>query len=136
MSSLSPEQRHESRKDIAAPRPSAPSLHIAAMQAADSAQGLSTAASSPGAAAAIPASLAPLTAALEELERTAREIENIARERLFTAASLLGGRWSHEHSARTVREFEELTRALQVAVLASATARDFAGPIVAELTST
>jgi hypothetical protein len=108
-------------------------LFSAAIAMLESAREVSEAATSAGAAAAIPAALTPLETVLGELERTASTIEAVARQRLSTARRL-GGRWDHENMMRTVREFEDLTRALQMARLASTTARDCAGPVLAELT--
>jgi hypothetical protein len=56
-------------------------------------------------------------------------METVARQRLLMAALMLGGLWNDDNVARTLRKFEDLTRAR----LASMTARDFAGPVLAEL---
>lgn len=109
-------------------------LYGAAVTALVAARDLSAAAASPGATPAIGAALAPLESTLGELERAARAIEMVARERLLTASLTLGGRWQWEHTRRTLREFEDLTRALRAAHWASITARDYAGPVLAELT--
>jgi hypothetical protein len=108
-------------------------LYSAAIAMLESARDMTAAAASAGAAAAIPAALTPLETALRELERTAGMIETVARQRLSTA-SRLGGRWDHDNMMRTLTEFEDLTRALRMARLACTTARDCAGPVLAELT--
>ena len=108
--------------------------YVAAIALMQSARGMAAAAASPGAAPAISAALTPLETALRELERAATMIESVARQRLHTAELVLGGRWNDDNAARTMREFEDLTRALRLARLASTTTRDFAGPVLAELT--
>ena len=91
------------------------------------------AAEAPGGAAAIAAALGPMQAALEELERAVDAMETVARERLEKATALLAGRWTYVNAARTAHEFEELVRVLANARRACGTARECAGPIVAEL---
>jgi hypothetical protein len=93
------------------------------------------AAETPGCASAIAASLGPMEAALENLERTVEAMEVVARERLSEATVCLGGRWTHVGVARTVHEIEQLSRALSNARLACQTARECAGPIIAEVTA-
>jgi hypothetical protein len=60
-------------------------------------------------------------------------METVAGERLEKATALLAGRWTYVNAARTVHEFEELARALSNARRACQTARECAGPILAEL---
>ena len=98
-----------------------------------SARAMRLAAEAPGSAAAIAAALAPMEAALEELERAAVAMEAVARERVDKATALLAGRWTYVNAARTGHEFEKLARALSNASLACQTAREGAGPILAEL---
>jgi hypothetical protein len=108
-------------------------LDRAALRLLASAGAVRLAAEAPGNASAIAAALGPMEAALAELERAADAMETVARERLETATALLGGRWTYVDAARTAREFEELARALSNARRACQTARDCAGPVVAEL---
>ena len=91
------------------------------------------AAEAPGSASAIAAALGPMEAALGELERAADAMETVARERLDKATALLAGRWTHVNAARTAHEIEELGRALTNARRACQTARECAGPALAEL---
>jgi len=91
------------------------------------------AAEAPGSASAIAAALGPMEAALGELERAADAMETVARERLDKATALLAGRWTHVNAARTAHEIEELVRALTNARRACQTARECAGPTLAEL---
>jgi 2',3'-cyclic-nucleotide 2'-phosphodiesterase (5'-nucleotidase family) len=91
------------------------------------------AAEAPGSASAIAAALGPMEAALGELEQAADAMETVARERLEKATALLAGRWTHVNAARTAHEIEDLARALANARLACQTARECAGPILAEL---
>ena len=91
------------------------------------------AAEAPGSASAIAAALGPMEAALGELERAADAMETVARERLDKATALLAGRWTHVNAARTAHEIEELGRALTNARRACQTARECAGPTLAEL---
>jgi hypothetical protein len=108
-------------------------LDRAALLLLASAGAMRLAAEAPGNAAAIAAALGPMEAALAELERAADAMETVARERLEKATALLAGRWTYVNAARTASEFEELARALSNARRACQTARDCAGPIVAEL---
>src|SRR3954471_4539735 len=98
-----------------------------------SAGAMRRAAEGPGSASAIAAALGPMEAALGELERAADAMETVARERLEKATALLAGRWTHVNAARTTHEIEDLVRALSNATRACQTARQCAGPILAEL---
>lgn len=100
-----------------------------------SAGAMRLAAEAPGSASAIAAALGAMEAALEDLERAVDAMETVARERLEKATALLAGRWTYVNVARTTREFEELVRAVSNARRACETARECAGPVLAELTA-
>jgi hypothetical protein len=108
-------------------------LDRAALILLASAGAVRLAAEVPGSASALAAALGPMEAALEELERAADAMETVARERLEKATALLAGRWTYVNAARTAHEFQELARALSNARRACQTARECAGPILAEL---
>ena len=108
-------------------------LDRAALILLASAGAVRLAAEVPGSASALAAALGPMEAALEELERAADAMETVARERLEKATALLAGRWTHVNAARTAHEIEELVRALTNARRACQTARECAGPLLAEL---
>jgi hypothetical protein len=98
-----------------------------------SAGAMRLAAEAPGSDSAIAGALGPMEAALEELERAADAMETVASERLEKAMALLAGRWTYVNAARTAHELEELVRALSNARRACQTARECAGPVLAEL---
>jgi hypothetical protein len=108
-------------------------LDRAALLLLASAGAVRVAAEAPGSASAIAAALGPMEAALGELERAADAMETAARGRLENATALLAGRWTYVSAARTTHEFEELAGALSNARRACQTARECAGPILAEL---
>jgi hypothetical protein len=108
-------------------------LDRAALRLLASAGAMRLAAEAPGSASAIAAALGPMEAALGELERAADAMETVASERLEKAMALLAGRWTYVNAARTAHELEELVRALSNARRACQTARECAGPVLAEL---
>ena len=126
--------------DVAQPSPDPSTEHPADLLAwtrrlSDSAEGIATAAASPGAAAAIASALADIETALENLERGTDEMEGLAHARLTHATVLLGDPWNHTVVARTAHHFEDLARALANARRACEKVRRNAGPILAELTA-
>jgi hypothetical protein len=108
-------------------------LDRAAVVLLASAGAMRLAAEAPGSASAVAAALGPMEAALGELERAADAMETVASERLEKAMALLAGRWTYVNAARTAHELEELVRALSNARRACQTARECAGPVLAEL---
>jgi hypothetical protein len=101
----------------------------------DSAEAISTAATSAGAGPAIAMALGHIETAIEHLERGTEQMEGLARARLTHATLVLGEPWNDVVVARTARDFQDLARGLANARRACEKVRQNAGPILAELTA-
>ena len=72
---------------------------------------------------------------MDNLERPAAGWRRSRASGCRRGTALLGGRWTYVGAAWTVHEFDELARAFSNARRACQTARECAGPILAELTA-